>query len=458
MKPRIYLSLILSLFLVSTARSQTVYYFQYKFPMLKDSTVYEAFFVRYSDGFGFMRVRFDEPVSGNLILAEMQLFQSEIQLEAGGKDSTKILVDTTKLRFDTTGNIKFYFGSNKTRLSVPGFLFSLNMTTNLFEPAEITVKDSHGIVQKATILNSQVFTADNLNNEVVLHFFTAEEDFSKNMNEPGSRGLTNLSPEQKNMTMHLLIVSNTKDPSIGKACILDTSRAIMMFDSIRRFLQIRLVKKVIAGKNYNKENVVKAIKDLNPKPNDIVVFYYSGHGFRKPEDPRAPPYIDLRPKNDTTYNVNSLNIQDVFNTIRSKPRSARLNLVIADCCNTLPGTEKSNGKSIGGFREINEWSEANCRKLFLDTNVVSVLMTAAEVGQTAACDSLAGSLFSIFFKSVLDNSLSKGKQNVSWYQVVADTKNRVSTKSAHTYCKRPFIMDNVCKQDPIWKVLGGRGN
>jgi len=292
----------------------------------------------------------------------------------------------------------------------------------------------------------------------VSQFFTEEEDFFKNMTEPGSRAITNLSPAEKKMKIHLLIVSNTNDPSIGKGCEFDTKRVRLMFDSIRRFIGISMQTTVIAGKTYNKETVQKAIKALNPDPNDIVIFYYTGHGFRKPEDKRIYPYIDLRPKPDKTYNVNSLNILDVFDEIRTKPKAARLNLIISDCCNTLPETKKANAKVIGEFRGINEWSEANCRKLFLDPTPVSVLITAADENQTAACDTTAGSLFTIFFKAALDDHMSKSKKNVSWEQVVKATKDNVSFKSAHTYCRRPFTPENICKQDPIPKLVPGRGN
>jgi len=459
MKARIVLNLIFILLLVSSARSQSVYYFRYKFPTLSDTNVYHAFFVRYSDGFGFMRVRFDEPGTGQPIVAQMNLWQNDIQLDPGGNDKTRVLVDTNKIRFDTTGKPRFIFGSSKTRLPAPSFLFNRNKTSNLFDPGSITTKDSRGIEQNAEILSSETYTAETLDKDIVAQFFTPEEDFIKNMNDPGSRGITNLSPVEKKMKIHLLIVANTNDPSIGRGCAYDIRIAMLMLDSIRKFIGIGMQTTVISGKNYNKENVQKAIKALNPDPNDIVIFFYSGHGFRKPEDNRIFPYIDLRSKPDRTYNVNSLNIQDVFDAIRTKPKAARLNLVISDCCNTLPETKKSTAKVIGGgFRDINQWSEANCRKLFLDPAPMSILMTAAEVNQMASYDTTAGSLFTIYFKAALENFLSKSKSNVSWDQVVTETKDKVSFKAAHTYCLRPFIPENICKQEPIRKVMPGRGN
>jgi len=444
-KARLLLSLILSVCLITTASSQSVYYFQYKFPGTGDSTIYHAFFVRYNDGSGFMRVRFDAPGTGELMLIETQLYQQEIEISPG-------VLDTTLMRFAATGKPKFIFGNSKTRYLAPWFEFGLDQKSKSFEPTSIMAKDVD-VPARATILSTKSYSTETLDKDIVSQFFTPGEDFFTNTMEPSTRGL---SDAEKKIKLRLIIVSNTNDPDIGKSCLLDIQRVLLTFDSIRKFMGITMMTTVISGKTYNKANVEKVIKDLKPDPNDIVVFYYSGHGFRKTTDPRPFPYIDVRPKPDNTYMVNSLNIQDIFNTIKGKPKAARLNLVISDCCNTIPGKSKINAKSIGGFRDIKDWSLDNCRQLFLNPTPMSVLVTAS--GQTSACDTTSGSLFTIFFKAALENNITRFKKNVNWDQVMAEAKTATAIKAMHTYCARPFIPANICPQDPIPKVVMGRGN
>src|SRR5205814_980359 len=105
-----------------------------------------------------------------------------------------------------------------------------------------------------------------------------------------------------------------------------------------------------------------------------------------------------------------------------------------------------------------DWSQDNCRQLFLNPTPTSVLITASDVGQYSAADSTEGSLFTIFFKAALENNITNFKKNVSWDQVVAEAKNSTSIKARHTYCDRPFIPANICAQDPLPKVVMGRGN
>lgn len=447
MKSRFLLSLILSVSLVSTASSQSVYYFKYKFSATADTTTYHAFFVRYNDGSGFVRIRFDAPGTGELTLIETQLWQQEVEISPG-------VLDTTVMPFTASSPSKFIFGSSKTKYLAPWFEFRLDQDSKSFEPSAIIAKDED-VPAKATIIATRAYTAETLDKDIVSQFFSPGEDFFANTMEPSTRGL---SDAEKKIKLRLIIVSNTNDPHIGKACGLDIQRVTLMFDSIRKFIGISMITTVISGKTYNKAAVVKVLKDLNPDPNDIVVFYYTGHGFRKTEDPRPFPYIDLRPKDDKTYMVNSLNILDVFNTIKGKPKAARLNIVLSDCCNTVPGKNKIDAKAIGGFRDIRDWSQDNCRQLFLNPTPTSVLITASDVGQFSSCDSTAGGLFTIFFKAALENNLTNFKKNVNWDQVAAETKNATSIKARHTYCDRPFIPANICAQDPIPKVVMGRGD
>ena len=53
---------------------------------------------------------------------------------------------------------------------------------------------------------------------------------------------------------------------------------ITFFRKISGFLGIQFVLgDTITGNKYNKETVEKALRDLRPDPNDIVVFYYTGY-------------------------------------------------------------------------------------------------------------------------------------------------------------------------------------
>ncbi len=129
-------------------------------------------------------------------------------------------------------------------------------------------------------------------------------------------------------------------------------------------MQIQFVPKMIFGKEFSKINVDNAINAISPGPADIVVFYYSGHGFSNIKDKYSFPYLDLRDKSFQTYGgAYTLNIEDIYNRIRAK--GARLNLVFSDCCNSDPSQSSIITSDVAGTRSSSiGWNINNCKALF----------------------------------------------------------------------------------------------
>ena len=148
--------------------------------------------------------------------------------------------------------------------------------------------------------------------------------------------------------------------------------------------------------------------------------------------------------------VNSVNVEDVYTAIRGK--GARLNLVISDCCNTNVESSNAVGNAIPAKKGFSmTWNMDNCRALFLIPMPRSILMSAADRGQKAASNNDFGGFFSFFLKSSMEDQLGFFKTNVSWENILSDTKKNTINKAEHTYCDSPYIPANICEQYPIWK-------
>ena len=107
MKRNILLSFLVALAFNLPAHSQSVYHFQYKSGNAQDTTLYNVFFVQYSGGKGFMRVKYYTPGNNEFILAEMKVRMQEVEGTPG-------VTDATKFYYDTVGRPDFKFGSSKT--------------------------------------------------------------------------------------------------------------------------------------------------------------------------------------------------------------------------------------------------------------------------------------------------------------------------------------------------------
>ena len=154
-----------------------------------------------------------------------------------------------------------------------------------------------------------------------------------------------------------------------------------------------------------------------------------------------------------------MNVQDIFETIKKK--GARLNLVLSDCCNYLPQSTNSTGDPISKSRGSGlEWVEDNCKTLFLNPDRQSVLATAADVGQFASSNNDFGGFFSYFFKTSMETHFSTLKTNVTWDQVLQEAAKQTDIKAHYTYCSKPYIPANICKQNPFYNkpIISGTGN
>jgi len=447
MKLRSLFSSLLVFIFSIPAFSQSAYYFKYNFHTAGDSINYHAFFLRYEDGTALARVRYENPVNKEDVLIEMDMEEKYVFDRSGLQDTTRLLYKSTAQRIISDDKVVF----DKDLV----FLFKNDPNTGFIEPAGVIAHYSDIVeMSPSTSFSSELKEKANLNEAFISKFFEPDEDFYANFFRSGTKDLT---PEEKGFKMYLLVVANVRDPDIGKSCEKDMGRMVESFNGIGSKLGLakeNIIVRTISGDEYTKKNIDAAINAIKPVKNkDIVIFYYTGHGFRKAANKKSQfPFIDLRSKNDSNYNTQSLNMEDIFNRIKAK--GARFNLVLGDCCNTYVGAYNATGTKIGkgkgsGFL----LSQDNCKSLFMDKMPISILACAADSNQRATGSNDFGGFFSYFLKTSLENYCSIFKKDVSWKQILDDTYKQTIYKAEHTYCDKPYIPQNICSQRPIYKSV-----
>ncbi|MBK8494789.1 MAG: caspase family protein [Chitinophagaceae bacterium] len=430
---------------VFSLHAQSLYQVSFTYPAANDSNAFTAFLVNYDDGKGLVRLKYRASPANENTLVEMEFIEEYADITSSCYQDDLVFYKLQKPK---------YIDGNETGSRLPDyFLFKKDPLSGLFEPYGVS-STNETCKTAAIVFNSVRYPEQkDLTAEYVLEYFKKSDRFYTNLFETRTRALT---VSEKNIKLHLLVVANITDTVIGPAGRSDMNNAITFFRKISGFLGIQFVlSDTITGNNYSKEYVEKSLRALKPEPNDIVVFYYTGHGFRKPRDNRKPPYIDLRVDYKKSYMENSLSMDDIFTIIKSK--AARLNLVLSDCCNALvtstnpladpPAAKKGFGMS---------WSTQNCRDLFLNATPTSILATAAEPGQLATSNKKFGGFFSYFFRSSVESHFSFFKNKVRWEDVFEETKKQTKYKADHTYCSKPYVPANICNQYPYVDIRYGR--
>ena len=421
-----------------SAQSQSLYSIKYQFTTIDDNTNYSVFLVREDDGSGFYRVSFNDPETKSKMIVELDMQETVSKDKDGYEDPSKI--------FFKGSNPRIIVGDKNYHYYPERFWFKLDKTTNFFEPWGVTSPDESGTVHGKFIGKPELLDEEDLTEIFVSQFFLHDEEIYQALFATTQRSLT---PEQKQTTMHLIIVANTEDDKIGNTCMLDKNRTLKMYKDLAGFMGVAFKPKEIFGDTYSKENVQKAVMDLYPASQDIVVFYYSGHGFSDPGAGRQFPNMALSGKSYEDAKRNSWSIEDVFNIIKKK--GARFNLVISDCCNNSLDDNPNITCDIPQTRTSElGWSIENCKTLFMNPKPTSILVTAAQKGEMSSGNGIVGGYFSNEFRSNLITYFKPLHNYPTWAGVLSEVKTSTIEKADNARCSKPGETLKTFNQHPVY--------
>lgn len=432
---RALLTLLAAMLFAFCSFGQSIYSMQYVITEPEGPTNYDALFVLQQDGKGVMRIKTTAASSSSPALFEQIIQEAPDAYDAGIPDS--ILYLGKELR-----RIK---GARK-KASAVNILFAFK--ENQFQPVNVIAsRTGEAAVQ---LLKAELLTNTTLTEKLLLDYYSKTDSIYINLFAKTTRALT---PLEKSIKMHLVLVANTNDSALKVAAAIDLNKAESLFTDMADFLGIKTIKYKVSGNDFGKGNVLKAMDMLRPKPNDIVIFYYSGHGFRVQNKTSPYPMFDLRGKKGQNYLTESLSIDSIYSLIKKK--GARMNLILGDCCNWNPDVPLPYAtKPIPEPRASDvPWDEEKCRQLFLNPVPITIMAAAADKDQLAVSNPTLGSFFLHHFKQMLQTQLSTtNKGYFSWYQVLDDTRSNTYKRSRTTYCSDFRVPQNICRQTPKFQI------
>ena len=440
MKIKLFLSLIFALCVSIYCKSQSLFYMQYRFTSIADTTLYHVFLVRYEDGTGFYRVTFYDEVTHDNMVVDLDMEERYLTDKNGREDRTKI--------YFRGANPQIVYGDKEYHYYPERFWFKIDAKTGLYEPWAVTSPDEKGTAQARFVEPPVLLEQADLTEDFVSNFFLKDEEFYKNLFTVTQRSLT---PQQKKAQLHLIIAANTEDEVIGSTCLLDKDRTLKTFKDLAEFLGIGFSSSVFFGNSYSKQNVQSAVSSLTPQKDDIVIFYYSGHGYKDENSARQFPNMILTNKSFENVEANSLNVEDVYNNLRSK--GARFNLVLSDCCNNGPNDRASITCDVPKTRNSTiGWSLENCKALFMNSKPMSILMTAAQKGEMSVGNLTFGGFFTSQLRTNLTTYFGPFHQFPTWNTILEESKKTTTDQAENSQCSATGETTKTYKQHPVYRI------
>lgn len=189
-------------------------------------------------------------------------------------------------------------------------------------------------------------------------------------------------------SLHLIAVGDTLAEDIRDSVLIDLNNIESHASDIAHYSGLTLVKHQLTYEKANADEVLEYVKNLETESDDVIIFYFSGHGFRT-SSKEANPWPNLY----FSVSYNAADLLDIANVIRLK--DAHFSLVMADCCNNMISDriapKVSRSRTMPKIDEAR--IERNIKKLFIETNG-QVLASGSGEGQFAYGNSIEGGRFS----------------------------------------------------------------
>lgn len=214
-----------------------------------------------------------------------------------------------------------------------------------------------------------------------------------------------------------IILCDTEAGNISDSIVLDLKYMRNEVARIQSYTQMRLIETIFEGDALYPNEIYNFLEGMAFNPDDVVIFYFSGHGYRTPSK-GSNPWPNLY----FSVAEQGMDFFDVTELLRAK--NPRLLLSMCDCCNNsipdnaAPDVYEKEWMSESMDSQIRE----NYKKLFMDTSGL-IMVRSSDVGEYSWCNA-KGALYTLAFLESLKSYIRNSK-NVTWEAILSDASLRV---------------------------------
>ncbi len=221
--------------------------------------------------------------------------------------------------------------------------------------------------------------------------------------------------------IYALVMGDTLSPT-GVAAAGDIDFIQKKLRKVGAITSLKVHARVLMGKELTAEAILDYLHNLSIESDDVILFYYVGHGYRTSFKTSVWPYLYLCSESK------GLNLDTIIEgVIAIKPRLA---LIVADCCNNVMDDEtdapwEKNVQAVLQKRSLQE----GYRRLFNHSKGI-VICCASSLGEYAYCYKNGHVFTGAFWKALREESSSASP---CWSGVLDRVKTRVQAHQIPYY-------------------------
>ncbi|MDR3268475.1 MAG: caspase family protein [Tannerella sp.] len=241
-------------------------------------------------------------------------------------------------------------------------------------------------------------------------------------------------------TFHAIIFADSDDPKIGRSVFNDYYNMQAECATIAAANNMKLKEYHYVDAECSKTNAEKVLQDLNCGPQDIVFFYYSGHGGRAYDDKSKFPQLSLSPGD-----AGLMPLYRIDEMMASKHPKFRI--IMADCCNSyVPGITPKD-KDLGGAKSVLKDQTAEIYQNLFGRLHGSIVVSSSQAGETSSAVDDGGAFTLCFLKEL--QKIVAGNSRPDWNALLNNTKTETYNWRSHTPVYDINVTDNPNTGQPV---------
>lgn len=230
--------------------------------------------------------------------------------------------------------------------------------------------------------------------------------------------------------VHAVLVGDTNDPGIGSGASANVAAFADFIQKIASALGVDAAIKQVKGNDFSCQNISAAVSAIQTARDDLVVFYYAGHGFREEGQRSRFPRLWCRGAPSQ-----ALLLEEVALDFRSRSAFPRMVWTVADACNTTSEDAAALTASVGSA------VQQGLVKLFGKPSG-SMIMSGADMHQFSWYFPEGGQ-FSKNLLDVMSQEVRRGA-NAAWASLLPGAMRAFETRyNNRTYIQQPIYSSTL---------------
>jgi hypothetical protein len=204
--------------------------------------------------------------------------------------------------------------------------------------------------------------------------------------------------------LHFIALADTLEVDIGT--VEDLENAQTWAQEIASNTGLTLQWHDLSGQQLTIANVNSTLNNLDVSDDDVVYCYYSGHGGNPGDSIWPMLYFST-----SGWADDNISVDDIVDIL--SPKSPRLLIVIADCCNNYPDQAAHPGPRVSPFRPVDSES---FKRLFLNF-AGTILASGCQPGQYSLGGQGYGGVFTNCFLESFYSLAETKPDSMTWEEV-----------------------------------------